>query len=77
LLGVQFQRQSKLPGRVEDPRNLPGRKSDTLAKAVNGVDQALAREGRKHLVCYEPDVSLLVAVRLRRQGVGAEERRRD
>ncbi len=78
LVGMQLDRQPGRPSRRENPPRLLGREPDVLlAEPIDRVRQPLARDRREHVVADGGDVGVLVAVRFRRQRMGAEERRHD
>ena len=58
---------------IEHARRLLGRKGDALAEGVDRIGQTFAGECGQHLAADLVDEGILVAVRLRRQGMGAEE----
>ena len=75
---MQLDRQPGRPSRRENLPRLLGREPDVLlAERIDRVGQPLARDRREHVVADGGDVGVLVAVRFRRQRMGAEERRHD
>ena len=77
LLGVQLDWQARPPRGLEHAADLFARERDALAKAVDGVDQSFACERRQHFVGDGGDVAGAVFGEFRRQGVSAQESRRD
>ncbi len=77
LVGVELDREPALPRGVEHSRDLLRREGDTLAEGIDRVREPLLRDRGQHLLRHLRDVALLVAPRLRRQRVRAEEGRRD
>ena len=77
LIRMEFYAQSVSLCGLEHTRDLLRRKRDAFAEGIDGVGQTFARDRRDHLVADACDVSILVAFRLRRQRMGAQERRDD
>ena len=77
LVGVQLHRQPERVAAANTRSICSALNAMRLAEPVDGVGEALRGDGRQHLVAHEGDVGVGVAVELRRDGVGAEERRHD
>lgn len=72
LVGVELDRQAELSGRVEHPRHLIGREGDALAEGIDGIREPLVRNRGQDIFHDQRDEGVLVALGLRRQGMGGK-----
>ena len=77
LLRMQFHRQVVRRRGLEDPGRLFGREPDRLTKCVDRIHQPSLQRGRNHLPANQINVIVRTSDKLRRQSVGAEQRRTD
>ncbi len=77
LVRVQLHAQAVALRRFEHPPHLIPREGDRLAEPVDGGGKPLGRRARDHPLAHLLDVLVGAALELRRDGVRAQEGRRD
>ena len=74
---MELDRQRPRPWRPEHLLRLLDREGDALAEAVDRIGEPCCMRGRQGLLRDEPHIAGAIVAVFRREGMGAEKRRRD